>query len=232
MKERRGLVFSHLVIVAAFFGAVAKFPLPTFAEDVPAYKRIDIEKEVEVADKPGEVIVGKLEAGEIYDVRVAARNTTGQPFTPKKAVATCSCVVGIIPDHQIENGKLGSFLFRIRTSAAKSSLYQQVSIHGDGGKDGKGEAIWKFNVRAELVSPVQIVATRPLSVEMTDSARSIEVDLGAGFPHVDLSSAVVRSVSEGYQVKEQVNTADRVSFQLKQASDVDISGWGCYVDVE
>src|SRR5438045_859416 len=142
MRVHRGLDLVDMAIVAAIMGVVATLPLPASAKEAAAYKQINIEKEVEVADKPGEVSVGKLEAGEIYDVRVTARNTTGQPFTPKKAVATCSCIVGIIPDHQIDNGKLGSFLFRIRTSSAKSSLYQQVSIHGDGGMAEK-EAIWK-----------------------------------------------------------------------------------------
>ena len=56
--------------------------LPAVAPAADAYKRIDLEKEVEIADKPGEVSVGKPEAGEIYDVRVTARNSTGHPFTP------------------------------------------------------------------------------------------------------------------------------------------------------
>lgn len=229
MKTRRGLTLLELVVA---IGMIAALSLPAMAQAADAYQRIDLEKVVEIADKPGEVSVGKLEAGEIYDVRVTARNTTGEPFTPKKAEATCSCIVGIIPDHPIESGKSGSFLFRIRTSTAKPSMYQQVSIHGAGGKDGKGEAVWKFNLRAEVVSPVSIAAPRSLPGEKPDSARSIAVDLAARFPHVDLSSAVVRCASDGFQIKNQVNTKDKISLELKQSSDVDISGWGCHIDVE
>ncbi|MFN0020702.1 MAG: DUF1573 domain-containing protein [Pirellulaceae bacterium] len=231
MKTRRRLNSLNLVMVK-IMSVLLALSFPTIAIGEDAYKRINLEKEVEVADKPDEVQVGKLEAGEIYDVRVNVRNTTGKPFTPKKAVATCSCIVGIIPEQMIESGKSGSFLFRIRTSLGKPTLYQQVSIRGAGSKDEKGEALWKFNVRAEVVSPISVVATRPLPAEKPGSIRSVAVDLIAGFSHVDLSKSVVRSVSDGFQVKEQSNTKDKTTFVLQQSSDIDNSGWGCHVEVE
>lgn len=114
----------------AFFFTTLIFPVAVFSAPPEEGGAKILDRDVEFLAVPTQVKIqlGKVSASEVYEIKLKARNRSGDSFKPNEVVSSCSCAAAVVSKDEIAAGDVVDVKIRLAVPKVEGEFRRQVRL--------------------------------------------------------------------------------------------------------